>query len=93
VSYGLRVWDASGALQLDITDRLTRFVGQYGVSFTTTSSEPDKYIYISGISNDGTWFVNNSNSNTGTWIEPGRVVITKLYSFAQISTTVLVFRV
>lgn len=92
MSYGLRVWDASGNITVDVTDRLTRFFAVYSVSFTTTSSEPDKYIYINGISNDGTWFVNNTNGNSGTWIESGRIVIKKLYSFVTVNTTVLVFK-
>ena len=46
MSYGLRVWDASGNLTLDVTDRLTRLVTSVTVSFTTSSNEADKYISI-----------------------------------------------
>ena len=55
MSYGLKVWDASGNLTLDTTDRLTRFVtsitpGSISVSTTVSYSVP-------GIVDDGTWFL------------------------------------
>jgi hypothetical protein len=68
MSYGMRIWDASGNLTLDTTDRLTRFVtsitpGTIGPSVTVS-------YYVPGIADDGTWFwiLYNSfrSSNTDT---------------------------
>lgn len=53
--YGLRVWDSSGNLTLDTTDRITRFVtsitpGTIAANSTVSYSVP-------GIVADGTWFI------------------------------------
>ena len=52
MSYGLRVWDASGVLQLDITNRITRIYSTHSFSISATSSQN---INVPGISTDGTW--------------------------------------
>lgn len=31
MSYGLRIWDASGALQVEVTDRIPRYEAAYSV--------------------------------------------------------------
>ena len=93
MSYGLRVWDASGNLMVDVTDRLTRFVTSATVSFTTTSAEPDKYIYITGMVNDGTWFVSSSAFQARAIVESGRVAVKKLYSFRAMTTVITIFKI
>jgi hypothetical protein len=55
MSYGMRVWDASGNITLDVTDRITRFVtsitpGTIAANSTVSYSVP-------GIVDDGTWFL------------------------------------
>ena len=93
MSYGLRVWDTSGNLTLDITDRLTRFVSSTVVSFTTTSPESDKYVYVTGLTNDGKWFVSSSTFMVKTAIEPGRVAVRKLHRSSTASSTITVFKI
>ena len=55
MSQGLRVWDASGVLSLDITNRLTKEHSTY--SFSIPAYTPTFNIYVPGIENNGTWFV------------------------------------
>ena len=93
MSYGLRVWDASGNITVDITDRLTRFVLSSTVSFTATSAEADKYIYVDGMIADGTWFVSSSAFQARATVENGRVAVKKLYPFSQYSTVITVFKI
>ncbi len=93
MSYGLRVWDASGNLTLDVTDRLTRFVTSATVYFTTSSNEADKYISIAGMQNDGTWFVSSSAFQAQATVEVGRVAVKKLTSQAPVSTVITVFKI
>ena len=52
MSYGLRVWDASGNLTLDVTNRITRIISSHGFSIAANSSQA---ISVPGITTDGTW--------------------------------------
>ena len=54
MSYGLQVFDASGGVVLDVSDRLTRFYADYSVSITP--GQP-VYIPVPGMVDDGTWAV------------------------------------
>ena len=53
MSYGLRIWNSSGGLELDITDRITRFFAAYSYSIPAFGSVT---VSIPGYSTDGTWF-------------------------------------
>ena len=53
MSYGLRIWNSSGGLELDITDRITRFFASYSYSIPRFGSVT---VSIPGYSTDGTWF-------------------------------------
>ena len=61
MSYGLRVWNSSGALTLDITDRITRYISTHPFSMRIPVDQwNDNYsldVPVSGITPDGTWFV------------------------------------
>lgn len=92
MSYGLRVWDASGNLTLDISDRLTRFVGTYSVSFTVNGPEADKLISVSGMVNDGTWFASGDRQASAT-VEAGQIRVKKTYAYSTLTATILVFRI
>lgn len=69
MAYGIKVWDSSGNVTLDVTDRLTREYGTGSVSWI--EFQETNTITIPGITNDGTWFikigsvVSNINSTTG----------------------------
>ena len=55
MSYGLRVWNASGALLIDISDRLVRAHGTYAVG--SVGGKSTKTISVPGLKpSDGTWF-------------------------------------
>lgn len=55
MSYGLRVWSASGAMLVDISDRLVRAHGTYDIGIVSAKST--KTISVPGLNiSDGTWF-------------------------------------
>jgi hypothetical protein len=55
MAYGLKVYDASGNVRLDTTDRECRYVGFYTGSVASSSTSN---IAVTGMSNDGTWGIN-----------------------------------
>lgn len=69
MAYGLRVWDASGTLKLDISDRLTRLIGT-----VTLTVDQMKWYYIdcpaTGLTN---WIY---TATQGTYFEATNVVRT-----------------
>jgi len=54
MDYGLRCFDSSGNVTIDITDRLTRFHSDYSVSLSYNQTTT---IAINGFVDDGTWVV------------------------------------
>jgi hypothetical protein len=75
MSYGMRVWDASGNLTLDTTDRLTRFV----TSITPGTIAPQATVSYSvpGIEDNGTWFLVVIN----TWRPSSSAFYTDIYMY------------
>lgn len=69
MAYGIKVWDSSGNVTLDVTDRLTREYGTGSVYWE--AFQVNNTITIPGITNDGTWFIKTTsvitdiNSSTG----------------------------
>ena len=59
MSYGLRVWNASGVLELDITNRLIRMHSKHSYSIAINSNTT---ISVPGITTDGTWMAIASHS-------------------------------
>lgn len=91
MSYGLRVWNASGNLVFDADYNFLKYVavvegGFWGQPVGTTFFHP-----IPGVSNDGTWtYIRGFIDGAGTFgssglisisFEPGGVRITNLYQF------------
>jgi short subunit fatty acids transporter len=70
MSYGLRVWNSSGVLTLDITDRLTRIVSTHSFSFFVPNeiyvSEKSFNIIVPNISANGAWFVSGTSMSPAT---------------------------
>lgn len=60
MSYGLRVWNAAGQLVLDTTDRLTRHHSRYSLTLGALGTSQD--VYVSGMSDDGTWAVSSTSA-------------------------------
>lgn len=50
--FGVRVWDAAGNLNVDVTHRLGRIVGTYSVN---VARDVPLTINVPGFANDGTW--------------------------------------
>ena len=92
MSYGLRVWDASGALKLEITDRTARFVGAYTIPGIAVNGSYT--LNISGFT-VGSWFF-SANHPYNVYLVPGSGQITfyhtNLGSSASISFTVVFFK-
>ena len=55
MAYGLKVYDASGNVRLDTTDREFRYVANYSGNLAANTTTN---ITVSGLSTDGTWGVN-----------------------------------
>lgn len=49
MAYGLRQWDANGNLILDISDRITRYVGQFNTGTSNGS-------FNTGLTEGSIWF-------------------------------------
>lgn len=83
MAYGLQVFDSSGNLEVDVSSRLSRYIGS--VTFQTAlfdfSSEAPKpqNINFTGISNDGTWFVGNLPGSIGIQINTGYITVYSTY--------------
>ena len=52
MAYGLRIWDASGILALDISDRITRVHSIHSLSAGPNTST---FYAESGVTADGSW--------------------------------------
>lgn len=73
MAFGVRIWNTGGALVLEYTDRITRYVGQYGYALGTNTST---VLYIPGF-DPSTWLA-YSNKNHGVSSFYGGVTITRL---------------
>lgn len=87
--YGLQVFDASGGVTVDITDRLTRFHSDYTATIIGGGSSD---IAVTGISTDGTWAVTCSQIYFGYEIHPGFVRVFNHYT-GLLSGYLQVFRI
>lgn len=74
MTYGLRVWDGTGGLMLDVTDRITRFVGTY--SFYIAPFQTSVDISVPGASPD-TWFAVSEEAHAS--VISGVVRLTRIY--------------
>ena len=61
MSYGLRVWNASGGIIVDVTDRITKIVATYSFSKSLVTDYYNSLVThdvpVPGILADGSWFV------------------------------------
>lgn len=65
MAYGLKVYDTNGNVRLDTSDRMIRFHST--VSGTITQSSSPVTLYVSGITNDGTWGMSNDVPLAGSY--------------------------
>ncbi len=52
MAYGIRVFDASGNVMIDVVDRLTTLHSTYNITVPVNGSV---YVPVTGMQNDGTW--------------------------------------
>lgn len=60
MAYGLKIWDANGNVRLDTTDRQFRYVAYYSGTVPNNSTVT---INVSGMTNNGTWGLNETNGS------------------------------
>ena len=87
---GLQVWDASGKLVLDITDRLTRCLGYANFSMVGSALSVD--VPWTGITNDGTWGAIPQNFRHDVRIFAGVVRVYRWNTSIPASGRLLIFR-
>tara|TARA_R110000787_G_scaffold104873_1_gene212246 strand:- start:479 stop:760 length:282 start_codon:yes stop_codon:yes gene_type:complete len=93
MAYGLNVWDASGNVRLDTSDREFRYVAFYTGSVSASSSTN---VSVSGLTNDGTWGLNEtqgSNLFLELSIGTNQFTVTNTNSFNSGTYNVQVFRI
>ena len=91
MSYGLRVWDASGNLTLDVTNRITRVYSANSVYFATYDLQ--KTISHAGVSTDGTWFAAATTGGFSAVLTNGQVTVYRLHTeFIPITVSYVIFR-
>lgn len=61
MAQGLQVWDSTGALQLDVTNRITTFIGTY----TITNANPKVIINSPLFATNTAFFAKNLNTAQG----------------------------
>ena len=93
MAYGLNVWDASGNVRLDTSDREFRYVAFYTGSVSASSSTN---VSVSGLTNNGTWGLNEtqgSNLFLELSIGTNQFTVTNTNSFNSGTYNVQVFRI
>ena len=93
MAYGLNVWDASGNVRLDTSNREFRYVAFYTGSVSASSSTN---VSVSGLTNDGTWGLNEtqgSNLFLELSIGTNQFTVTNTDSFNSGTYNVQVFRI
>jgi hypothetical protein len=90
MAYGLRTYDSSGNLFIDVSDRLTRYVTSVYVS---VGSRGSTFVSVSGMSGDGTWaIIGVANYLAITYGSNGFTVNNQSTS-STVSATLHIFRV
>lgn len=91
MSYGLQVWNSSGQLILDVSDRLSRFIQSVTVTLAPGASIT---VPITGYTTDGTWFVYATSYIYVTIVEVNNGIYLKNSSQTNqtITTTIYIFR-
>lgn len=93
MSYGLRIWDGSGGMRLDITDRTARLYGVYTIPSIAANGSYTLTIPSFSL---GAWFF-DANLPRDIYVVPsaGKITFyhTNLVTRAAISFTVVIFQV
>lgn len=69
MSHGLRCWDSTGRIVLDITDRITRLHGTYTVSFTYPTLSG--FVSVSGMDPSNGWAIYAASTEILVWMVSG----------------------
>ena len=90
MSFGLKIYDESGNPRLDVADRQIRFIGLY--TGTLTMGTPVE-VTVPGMTNDGTWGINELSAINYTDISIGQGKFTLNSAMPQTNYRVQVFRI
>ena len=90
MAYGLRTYDSAGNVVVDITDRLTRFVGSYSISVGANTTI---FVSVPGMTNDGTWAYIGDVDYMSITISTNGLSVQNVSTNTAYSTTLQVFRV
>jgi len=93
MAYGLQIWDSSGNVRLDTSDRECRYVGFFTGSVGAGSSVT---VTVSGMATDGTWGLNElaySNFYVSVSMGSGQFVISNSDQYNSHDYKVQVFRI
>lgn len=93
MAYGLKIYDASGNIRLDTTDRECRYVGLFTGSVGSSSSVT---VTVSGMSTNGTWGLNElaySNFYVSVSMGSGQFVVSNADQYNSHDYEVQVFRI
>jgi hypothetical protein len=90
MDFGLRVWDASSAITLDVSDRVMRFVSEHG--YTIASLKNSANVSVPGMVDDGTWAVVPLATYHWAQINSGSFTMHRFGDQAGESAVAIVFR-
>ena len=94
MSHGLRVYNSSGQITLDLTDRLARFIGTF--SYPPIPARGTVTFSVPGITNDGTWFYSGLGfflSNLRFSVSAGSLSVTNISHYGTSPAgSIIVFR-
>jgi hypothetical protein len=87
--YGIRIWDASGNLTLDVTDRITRWNNTITLAANSIPINSFVDFSVPGVTLDGTWFISaafNTTSSLSGLMDIRITFLTNVVRFTNLST-------
>lgn len=89
MTFALKIWNADGKLQLDSNSRIARIITSFNISI---NSGQTNFYPITGMVDDGTWFVTCANQFLQINILTGSFSVKNNIILNVPSTQVIVFR-
>lgn len=80
MSFGLKIYNAQGGVELDTDNRLVRFVASYTITLGSNSTSTT--VSVTGMSNDTTWAAWSYSTNTDPTPEPQNNVFGQEYGLS-----------
>lgn len=89
MTFGLKVWDASGNLVLDTVDRLSKLQGVVNITVSSPNPFSETFQSVSGMADDGTWAAVGDNFNIFARVASGGFYWTAAYNAGTYPVTIL----